>query len=257
MLDLKPPKQGLGTHLICDMYQIQRILDAKTLEEVINKSVDECGATLIKNIGPFNLEDKILSGAIVAESHIFVSLYPSQRYAFIDIFLCGSRDPYAAVIPLQERLNPQTIRYYEIKRGVPSKDIRSIFQDKNYGLELILDLGGCNLETITSAKKLKEFVDNLCNLIDMKKYGDIIIERFGFGEEHTAGYSIAQFIETSLISGHFSDSRRTAHLNIFSCKDFNTIKAALFCKSFFGANLMKYIALYRYDPIVSATKNRL
>ena len=247
MVCMKHSKQGLGTHLMCDMYQIQNILNPKTLEDIINRSVDECGATLIKNIGPFCSEGKILSGAIVAESHILVNLYPSERYAFVDIFLCGSKDPYTALIPLQERLNPQTIKYYEVRRGLHSKETHSRFQNKDYGLELILDLGGCNKKTITSAKKLKEFVYRLCDLIDMKRYGDTIIEGFGFGEEHITGYSIAQLIETSLISGHFSESRNTAHLNIFSCKKFNTAKAAMFCKAFFGANLMKYDVLSRSD----------
>ncbi|GAI63286.1 unnamed protein product, partial [marine sediment metagenome] len=42
---------------------------------------------------------------------------------------------------------------------------------KIYGTELTLDLYGCNQKTIRSRKKLSEFVNNLCALIKMKKYG--------------------------------------------------------------------------------------
>ena len=46
---------------------------------------------------------------------------------------------------------------------------------------------------------------------------------------------VAQMIETSLISGHFSELWNNAYLNIFSCKPFDAQVARDFAKEFFSA----------------------
>ena len=109
---------------------------------------------------------------------------------------------------------------------------------KIYGTELILDLYHCNQKTIRSRKKLSEFIDNLCALIKMKKYGKASIPYFGLNNPHTVGYSLVQLIETSSITAHFSELWNSAYVNIFSCKQFDTEKAANFTKKFFGAKGM-------------------
>jgi len=110
---------------------------------------------------------------------------------------------------------------------------------ETYGIELILDLYDCNQKTIRSRKKLSDFVDSLCALIKMRKYGKPSILHFGLKKPHTAGYSLVQFIETSSITAHFSELWNSAYINIFSCKKFDTQKAADFAKKFFGAKRMK------------------
>lgn len=109
---------------------------------------------------------------------------------------------------------------------------------KIYGTELVLDLYDCNQKTIRSRKKLSEFIDNLCALIKMKKYGKTSIPYFGLNNPHTVGYSLVQLIETSSITAHFSELWNSAYVNIFSCKQFDTEKAANFTKKFFGAKRM-------------------
>ncbi len=110
---------------------------------------------------------------------------------------------------------------------------------KDYGYELIMDLYGCKKEIITSKKKLWEYVDKLCKLIDMVKYGKTLIPYFGENEVYTKGYSVVQLIETSSITGHFSDHYRTAYINVFSCKTFDKDLAKKFTKEFFGAKKVK------------------
>jgi len=106
---------------------------------------------------------------------------------------------------------------------------------KIYGYELILNLHQCEKETLTSKKKLKEYVDSLCKVINMKKYGNTIIAYFGEKMAYTKGFSLLQLIETSSITGHFSDLWKTAYINIFSCRKFDSKKARKFTKEFFGA----------------------
>lgn len=110
---------------------------------------------------------------------------------------------------------------------------------KIYGYELVLDLSGCDKKVLTSRKRLQQYVDKLCKLIDMKKYGKTLLPHFGAKEEYTKGYSLVQLIETSSITGHFSDFWEKAYINIFSCKGYDHIKAKNFTKKFFGAKKMK------------------
>lgn len=104
-----------------------------------------------------------------------------------------------------------------------------------FGYELILDLRDCDHKVITSRKKLKEYVDRLCKLIKMKRYGKPLIPYFGENAEYTKGYSLVQLIETSSITGHFSDFWNTAYINIFSCKEYDRELAKRFTVEFFKA----------------------
>ncbi len=112
-------------------------------------------------------------------------------------------------------------------------------KNRVYGQELILNLFDCDLKTISSRKKIAEFADILCKKIRMKKYGKALIPYFGVEKPHTKGYSLVQLIETSSITGHFSEHWKTAYINIFSCKTFDPKIAKDFTKKFFGAKRVK------------------
>ena len=112
-------------------------------------------------------------------------------------------------------------------------------------MELILDLYDCDSKIIRSKKKILEYSDKVGNLIKIKKYGKPIIERFGFGKNFITGYSLVQLIESSSITGHFSEFWNRAFINIFSCKLFNHKIAADFTKKFFRAKKIKNRILIR------------
>jgi S-adenosylmethionine/arginine decarboxylase-like enzyme len=107
---------------------------------------------------------------------------------------------------------------------------------KIYGYELIINLGGCNPEVLSSKKSLQSYVNRLCDLIEMKKFGKTILKYFGENKDFTKGYSLVQLIETSSITGHFSDKWNTAYINIFSCQEYDHKKARRFTKNFFQAS---------------------
>ncbi|MCK5716996.1 MAG: S-adenosylmethionine decarboxylase [Thiomargarita sp.] len=88
-----------------------------------------------------------------------------------------------------------------------------------WGQHLILDLGECNTN-VCSQDAIAAFVKELVERIDMKAYGDPIIVHFAEHSPEAAGYSLVQLIETSAITGHFSENNRDAYLDIFSCKSF-------------------------------------
>jgi S-adenosylmethionine decarboxylase len=112
-------------------------------------------------------------------------------------------------------------------------------KDRTFGYELILDLYDCDLKVLASKKMLTEYVNKLCELIKMEKYKKTMLEYFGANKKHTKGYSLLQFIETSSITGHFSEHWRIAYINIFSCKAFKPEKAERFTKAFFKSSKVK------------------
>jgi S-adenosylmethionine decarboxylase len=103
-----------------------------------------------------------------------------------------------------------------------------------WGLASSIDLHECDPATIRDAEKIKQFVYELCELIDMKRYGECQVVDFG-EEERVAGYSMTQLIETSLISAHFANQSNATYLDIFSCKFYDPTAAAEFAQGFFKA----------------------
>jgi S-adenosylmethionine/arginine decarboxylase-like enzyme len=105
---------------------------------------------------------------------------------------------------------------------------------KVWGLLTSVDLYSCNSKTIRDAEAIKKYVSELCLLIEMKRFGDTKVVHFG-EDEKVAGYSMVQLIETSLISGHFTNSTNNAYIDIFSCKYYNPLAVEEFTKKFFEA----------------------
>ncbi len=108
--------------------------------------------------------------------------------------------------------------------------------DQYFGQELILNLYECNPEKISSGEEIKKFVIELCdNVIKMKRYGEAFIPHFGHENPMTSGYSLVQLIETSSVTAHFSEYKKSVYLNIFSCAWYDPVKTRDFCAKFFEA----------------------
>lgn len=111
-------------------------------------------------------------------------------------------------------------------------------QDVNahaFGWELVLDLYGCDPEKIRSRDAIIRFVVELCERIEMKRFGEPFVERFGLNKDETAGYSLVQLIETSSITAHFAELTNSVYLNVFSCKAYDPRVVKQFAQEFFGA----------------------
>ena len=103
-----------------------------------------------------------------------------------------------------------------------------------WGWHLVLNLYDCNLEKIQSAEVIRNFVIELCDVIEMRRFGEPTIVNFG-DDPRVTGYSLVQLIETSNICAHFADYSRAVYLDIFSCKKFDPEVAAAFCIQVFEA----------------------
>ena len=112
--------------------------------------------------------------------------------------------------------------------------------DNQFGIELILDLHGCDASTFTRAS-ITEYFEKLCELIDMEREDLHFWDDVGLSEEdkqtspHMQGTSAVQFILTSSIVIHTLDQLGAVYINMFSCKAFDPKAAEQFSIEWFGA----------------------
>ena len=104
-----------------------------------------------------------------------------------------------------------------------------------WGISSSFDIYNCTPDTIRSADKIKQFVLELCDLIEMKRFGETVVVHFG-EDEKVAGYSMMQLIETSLISAHFANLTNAIYLDVFSCKAYDVKAVEEFATKFFGGS---------------------
>ena len=109
-----------------------------------------------------------------------------------------------------------------------------------YGLELILDLHGCDVSSFTRVS-LEGYFSGLCKLIEMERCALHFWDDVGVPAEEqqsdpkTKGTSAVQFILTSTIVVHTLDLMKAVYVNVFSCKAFDTDVAARFTANWFGS----------------------
>ncbi len=112
---------------------------------------------------------------------------------------------------------------------------------EKYGVELILDLHGCDSSTFTR-DSITGYFERLCELIDMQREALHFWDDIGLPEDekqtspHTQGTSAVQFILTSSIIIHTLDQLNAVYVNMFSCKEFDPELAETFTVEWFGAD---------------------
>ena len=119
------------------------------------------------------------------------------------------------------------------------------FHSKAWGLLTSIDLENCNPLTIRSEDEIRRYVLELCELIDMKRFGDTSVVHFG-EDEKVAGFSMFQLIETSCISAHFANQTNTAYIDIFSCKGYCPNVASDFTRKFFEGGKLRINVVNRF-----------
>jgi S-adenosylmethionine/arginine decarboxylase-like enzyme len=112
-----------------------------------------------------------------------------------------------------------------LKNEVPEQSV--------WGIASSVDIYECDPGKIRDADVIRRFVVELCDLIQMRRFGETQVVHFG-EEERVAGYSMVQLIETSLISAHFANLTNTVYLDVFSCKAYNPETLRVFAQAYFG-----------------------
>ena len=114
-----------------------------------------------------------------------------------------------------------------------------------WGIASSIDIYDCDPELIRDAAAIRRFVHELCELIEMKRFGETQVVHFG-EDEKVAGYSMVQLIETSLISAHFANLTNATYLDVFSCKPYNPETVRDFARDFFhGGSVTMNVTMRR------------
>lgn len=115
-----------------------------------------------------------------------------------------------------------------------------------WGYHLMLDCSGCDHSKITSRENIYNFTKELVKRIDMKAFGEPIVEHFATHDPTKAGFSMVQLIETSNICAHFVDDDNTCYIDVFSCKPFSNVTVVDTVKEYFGSTEVRLNYLTRH-----------
>ena len=258
---------ALGRQVTIEYYACSAtaFLDEIRVENALLKAAENSGATIVSS-SFHKFDPQGVSGVVViAESHFTIHAWPEHDYAAVDIFTCGDNiDLETAIDSMKDSFGSKNVVISsDQNRGIISKPfeqhkINETFADskvhpiswkkeyayKNpWGVLTSVDIYDADPDVIRDAGSIREFVHQLCDLIDMKRYGECQVVHFG-EDERVEGFSMTQLIETSLISGHFANASNTVYLDVFSCKYYDPRQAAEFAVTFFkGRHYKMQIAL--------------
>ncbi len=269
MVDQPAKTFALGRHMTVEFYDCESeiIADSEKVKKAFRKAANDSGATVLDHSFHTFQPQGVSGVVIIAESHFAVHAWPEHDYAAVDLFTCSEDiDFKAAIDSLKNSLKADsTIVSSDMHRGIISNNgiermvpvcedrthihtlswKKKFSSSKAWGLLTSVDIYNCNAEKIRDAEEIKDFVRKLCKKIDMKRYGDCKVVHFG-KNPRVSGFSMTQLIETSLVSGHFSEKINAAYLDIFSCKFYEPRDVAEFAVSFFeGSNYKMQVALRR------------
>ncbi len=257
---------ALGRQLTIEYYECASniLLDKNLVEKALLQAAKNSGATIISS-SFHGFKPQGVSGVVViAESHFTVHAWPEHDYAAVDIFTCGdSIDLEVAINSMRDSFESKNVVISsDQNRGIISKPVdqnigkvlknskiapiswKEEYKSKNpWGVLTSVDIYKSDPDIIRNAKSIEQFVHQLSDLIEMKRYGECQIVHFG-KDKKVEGFSMTQLIETSLISGHFANASNTIYLDVFSCKFYEPREIAEFATSFFkGRNYKMQIAL--------------
>jgi S-adenosylmethionine/arginine decarboxylase-like enzyme len=128
--------------------------------------------------------------------------------------------------------------------GISDEQLIGCFKDKKmWGMEVLINLYGCDVKLLSDKDYVRHFIEDLCDFIKMKRYGEPVIEKFGEGD--LFGISFVQLIHTSSIVGHCVEKTGDMYIDVFSCKEFAPNAVAAFSKNYFEAKSATHRTIFR------------
>ena len=108
-----------GTHLLIELWGAKNLGDMPLTDQMLRDATIASGATLLHiHLHHFGQNAGLSGVAVLAESHISIHTWPERGYAALDIFMCGSCDPYKAIPVIRRAFEPGVVQLSEQKRGV-------------------------------------------------------------------------------------------------------------------------------------------
>ncbi len=113
-----------------------------------------------------------------------------------------------------------------------------------WGLYTSVDVFECSERKIADEAAIRHFTIELCDRLGVTRYGEPMMVLFG-DDPSIHGWSMAQMIETSLVSGHFIQSPKSAYVDIFSCRFYDAATIIRFAVEFFEGSSFTYHSVLR------------
>ncbi len=108
-----------GIHLIIEIWGACNLNSLSKIKKILTEAVKACQATLLKiDLHKFSPNGGISGIAIIKESHISIHTWPEYDYAALDIFVCGTINPYKAIDIIKKGFRPKKLQVVEVKRGI-------------------------------------------------------------------------------------------------------------------------------------------
>ena len=108
-----------GTHLIIDLWDVNRIDDPEHIERSLCDAAVRAGATILSSDFHVFTPNNGVSGVIVlSESHISIHTWPERNFAAVDVFMCGAARQHMTIEALKEAFQPSRVGLTEHRRGL-------------------------------------------------------------------------------------------------------------------------------------------
>jgi S-adenosylmethionine decarboxylase len=108
-----------GRHLIVDLWDAKNLDSVEVVDRMFREAVEASGATLLDiQLHHFGPNSGVSGVALLAESHISIHTWPERGYAALDVFMCGSCNPYNAIAAMKRAFEPGQVQIAEQRRGI-------------------------------------------------------------------------------------------------------------------------------------------
>jgi S-adenosylmethionine decarboxylase len=108
-----------GMHLLIDLWGASNLDSPELIDRTLCDGALAAGATILHSHFHHFTPNAGVSGVVVlAESHISIHTWPERGFAALDVFMCGSCDPYKVIPFLKAAFAPASVQVGEQKRGL-------------------------------------------------------------------------------------------------------------------------------------------
>jgi S-adenosylmethionine decarboxylase len=129
-----PPRPGeepsLGSHLLVELYgcKSESLQTEAYVGDVMRSAANESKATVVEQsfheFKPYGVSGAV----IIQESHYTIHTWPEHHYAAVDLFYCGGTVlVHRAIEVLNDRFQPERIKFLIVRRGLQSEVDRAMF----------------------------------------------------------------------------------------------------------------------------------
>ena len=126
-----------------------------------------------------------------------------------------------------------------------------------WGYSLHVTLQNCDHEKIRNGDFIAKSFNMIVDYVKMTPYGKTQLIHFGKDPKVT-GYSAILFLEESNLTGHFVEGDNSAHVDLFSCKQFEPELTVKYIKEIFEAKTASYSFLKRgYEIEIIKNENNI